>query len=129
MSNIGGALPPQSEYWGGWSPPSPPSSYAPGVVEPLHGGWMKVAEMYCDCPSGFVESNETGIHQCRIGENRCLSVNYPTFDVSYSSVCGGISAYQVGSTDAFRGTSDPDTTVDSNYVDGVSLTHGINPSI
>ena len=26
MSNIGGgALPPQSEYWGGWSPPAPPA--------------------------------------------------------------------------------------------------------
>ena len=61
------------------------------------GGWMRVAEMYRDCPSGFVESNETGIHQCRIGENRYFSVNYPTFNVSYSSVCGGISAYQVGS--------------------------------
>ena len=61
------------------------------------GSWMRVAETYQDCPSGFVESNETGIHQCRIGENRCFSVNYPTFNVSYSSVCGGISAYQVGS--------------------------------
>ena len=38
MSNIGGALPPQSEYWGGWSPPSPPSSYAPDMLFPL-GMW------------------------------------------------------------------------------------------
>ena len=91
------------------------------------GGWMRVAETYQDCPSGFVESNETGIHQCRIEENRCFSVNYLTFNVSYSSVCGGITAYQVGSTDAFRGTSDPANTIDSNYVDGISLTHGINP--
>ena len=91
------------------------------------GGWMRVAETYQDCPSGFVESNENGLHQCRIGENRCFSVNYPTLNVSYSNICETIAAYQVGSTDAFRGTSDPANTIDSNYVDGISLTHGINP--
>ncbi len=35
------------------------------------------------------------------------------------SVCGKVIAYQFGSTDAFNGGS-----IDSNYVDGVSLTHG-----
>ena len=37
-------------------------------------------------------------------------------------MCGRITAYQVGTTNAFGGKSDP--TIDSNYVDGVSLTHG-----
>ena len=91
------------------------------------GGWMRVAYTYQECPSGFVESNEDGLHQCRIRENRCFSVNYPTFNISYSTVCGVVEAYQVGSTDAFRGTSDPANTIDSNYVDGVSLTHGTSP--
>ena len=59
------------------------------------GGWMRVADTYHDCPSGFVESNETGIHQCRVRENGCFSVNYPTFNISYSTVCGAVTAYQL----------------------------------
>ena len=35
-------------------------------------------------------------------------------------------AYQFASTDAF-GLRTNDTSIDSNYVDGVSLTHGNNP--
>ena len=40
----------------------------------------------------------------------------------YSRVCGRIRAYQVGTTNAFQGRSDP--SIDSAYVDGVSLTRG-----
>jgi hypothetical protein len=37
-------------------------------------------------------------------------------------VCGKITAYQLGSPDAFRGRND--IGISGNYVDGVSLTHG-----
>ena len=96
------------------------------------GGWMRVAELNMtdtsqQCPSNFVERNEAGIRQCRIPGNGCFSVYYSAADVSYSRVCGRITAYQVGTTNAFRGASDPSTTIDSTYVDGVSLTHGTRP--
>ena len=73
----------------------------------ITGGWMRVAELNMtdtsqQCPGDLVERNESGIRQCRIGENRCFSVYYSTADVSYSRVCGRITAYQVGSTNAFR---------------------------
>ena len=80
------------------------------------------------CPSGLVENNETGIRQCQAEGSGCLSVNYSISNIGYSSVCGRIRAHQVGSTNAFhqyyinQGT----TTINSIYVDGVSLTHG-NP--
>ena len=97
------------------------------------GGWMRVAELNMtdtsqQCPSNLRERNETGIRQCRIGGNQCFSVYYSTADVSYSRVCGRITAYQVGSTNAFRdfyrGLA---TTIDSDYVTGVSLTCGTSP--
>ena len=44
----------------------------------------------------------------------------------YSRVCGKINGYQVGSTDAL-GLRRGIITIHSNYVDGVSLTHGSNP--
>ena len=99
------------------------------------GGWMRVAELNMtdtsqQCPSGLVENDETGIRQCQAEGVGCLSVNYSISNIgySYSSVCGRIRAYQVGSSNAFRqyyesqGTSN----ISSAYVDGVSLTHG-NP--
>ena len=78
------------------------------------------------CPGNFVERNETGISQCRIGGNQCFSVNYSTPDIDYSRICGRIAAYQVGTTNAFRRYYEniDFTTINSNYVDGVSLTHG-----
>ena len=45
--------------------------------------------------------------------------------VSYSRVSGKIIGYQQGTPDAFKGISAG--TADSNYVDGISLTHGKNP--
>ena len=99
----------------------------------ITGGWMRVVKLNMtdtsqQCPRGLVERNETGIRQCRIGENGCFSVYYYTEGVSYSQVCGRIKSYQVGSTNAFRdfyrGLA---TTIDSNYVTGVSLTHGTRP--
>ena len=100
----------------------------------ITGGWMRVAELNMidtsqQCPSGLVENNETGIRQCQAEGVGCLSVNYSTSNLGYSSVCGRITAYQVGSTNAFRNyfENQDTTTVDSAYVDGVSLTHGRDP--
>ena len=94
---------------------------------------MRVAELDMtdtsqQCPGNFVEKNESGIRQCRIPGNTCYSIYHPIPDISYSSACGRIKAYQVGSTNGFQGAYYiPSTTIDSNYVDGVSLTHGTSP--
>ena len=55
---------------------------------------------------------------------------FSTSGVEYTKVCGKVIAYQDRTTDAFcndgriRGAN---PTIDSNYVDGVSLTHGHTP--
>ena len=78
------------------------------------------------CPRGLQELPYP-IQTCGIPSSNatCASVLFSTGNISYSAVCGKILAYQKGSTDAFgnfgRGS------VHSNYVDGVSLTHGSNP--
>ena len=103
----------------------------------ITGGWMKVAGLnWSDeslpCPDEFREHNDSGIRTCRINSTStasCSSLIFGTYSTLYSSVCGKINAYQVGTPDAFstmqgRGSN---ITIDSNYVDGVSLTHGNNP--
>ena len=84
-----------------------------------------------NCPDGFRLVNRTTppLRTCgRPGPAGCVSTTYPTYGVEYSRVCGRVIGYQYKSTDAFelyllyRGTS-----IDDNYVDGVSLTHGSLP--
>ena len=92
------------------------------------GGWVRVG--YLDmtdsshqCPSGFTENNDSNIRTCR-RTNTSAGCGSVVTDVpyQYSRVCGRVRAYQVGTTNAFFGRSSPG--INSNYVDGVSLTHG-----
>ena len=58
----------------------------------------------------------------------CPSIAFDTYGIPYTRACGKVIAFQYGSADAFgsdRRGGNP--TIDSNYVDGVSLTYGINP--
>ena len=99
------------------------------------GGWMRVAELDMtnsshQCPSGLMQRTElnSGKHTCGINSNSatCSSVTYPVKTLEYSEVCGKIIAYQVGSPDTFRNSTCTNTSINTYYVDGVSLTHG-NP--
>ena len=129
------ALPPSSPsgyYWVKASNGSAVSVYCDmtrscgGVT----GGWMRVAGLDMtnsnhQCPSGLMERADSGKRTCVRIERAggCSSITYwITPRVRYSNVCGRVIGYQYGSTDAFISS----TSVDSRYVDGVSLTHG-NP--
>ena len=49
---------------------------------------------------------------------------YPTFGLTYSRVCGRITAYQDGAPDALDRLVFYDYQIDAPYIDGISLTHG-----
>ena len=104
----------------------------------ITGGWMRVAKLDLNnnttqCPSGL-ELLTSPRRTCRIRSSAsalCSSDTFPVAAVGYSKVCGRIIAYQIGAPDAF---GNPDSTnrssrgtIESNYVDGVSLTHGTSP--
>ena len=90
------------------------------------GGWVRVAELDMtndhQCPSGLRQLNITRRTCAKIGDQSgCSSpdnfiINY---NIQYSMICGRITAYQFSSPDAFH-----NNTINSVYVDGVSLTHG-----
>ena len=48
---------------------------------------------------------------------------YPSIGSNYSKICGSIKGYRFGSMNGFHDRHSF-TTIDSNYVDGISLTHG-----
>ena len=59
----------------------------------------------------------------------CFSAMFPTQGIQYSQVCGRIIGYQIGQPGAFiRDNTGPlglgPSTIDEQYVDGVSLTYG-----
>ena len=58
----------------------------------------------------------------------CSSAVLPVEGVQYSRVCGKIIGYQQKTPNAFEPYIDNgQTTIDSYYVDGISLTHGSSP--
>ena len=96
------------------------------------GVWMRVANLDMtdpnqNCPAGFQQIS-TPLRLCgRPGPAGCVSTFFRTHGVEYSHVCGRIKAYQKGAPDAFWRQNFTGQTTDSNYVDGISLTHGQSP--
>ena len=74
------------------------------------------------CPSAIIQRIDSNKHTCAISAS-CAPVIYSIDGIKYSKVCGKIKAYQVGSPDAFRSRPNRHS-IDSNYVDGISLTYG-----
>ena len=98
---------------------------------------MKVAELNMtdtaiQCPSIFMLQNVGNLRTCtpKTRVAACTSVYYPTH-TTYFHVCGMIKANPISSPDGFEMNNSkrpsPPTNVSTNYVDGVSVTHGMNP--
>ena len=101
------------------------------------GGWMQVAKLNMtnsshQCPPGtrlrtdLLASRLCGI---KFDGPGCSSTTFDTHSIRYTQVCGKINAYQDASPDAFGAynITTRSNNIDSNYVDGISLTHGRNP--
>ncbi len=98
----------------------------------ITGGWRKVAELdmtdnNTQClTSTLAQRMNSNKRTCAINSDTnfdsCAHVNYSTDAFKYSKVCGKIKAYHSGTPDAFHRISA--VNIDSNYVDGISLTHG-----
>ena len=96
------------------------------------GGWVRVAELDMtnsshQCPSGLRQRTDSNNRTCVRDSDSpgCSSVTFSSATLEYSRVCGKVIAYQSGTADTFALRSNP--TIDTNYLDGVSLTHGNNP--
>jgi len=95
------------------------------------GGWTRVTFLNTtnpdqQCPGDWIletRSREPR-RQCEIHRTGCSSATFNTFGISYSRVCGRVKGYQDGRTTAFFGSGTPNSSIDSYYLDGVSLTHG-----
>lgn len=85
-------------------------------------GYLNMSDPEQNCPSNWL-TKTSPIRTCGRGLNTrvgCNSLFFPTSGLAYNQVCGRIIAYHEGAADAFNFAS----SVDSTYLDGISLTHG-----
>ncbi len=98
-------------------------------------GWMQVGNINMtdptqQCPEGFRLRPATYKRMCEAARDTagCSSIVFPTHSVQYSRVCGRVKAYQYASPNAFAPYYvHRSWTIDSLYVEGVSITHGQSP--
>ena len=86
------------------------------------GGWTRIAYLNMSdtshsCPSGW-RYISSPTRACGSNNDEEI-VRYTTHRLEYSHVCGRVIGYHYGQPEAFFSTS-----IESNYVDGISVTHG-----
>jgi hypothetical protein len=82
------------------------------------------------CPSGLRQRTDSGVRSCAAYSDSatCSSVLYESHGIHYSTVCGRIIAFASNTLDGFRLRRNSFArTINSYYVDGVSLTYGRTP--
>ena len=87
------------------------------------GGWTRVAFLNMtnpdqQCPGAWRLLNG---RLCGGNNLGCVSAMYNTYGIHYSHVCGRVRGYQFQATSAFHTLN---SSIDSYYLSGVSLTHG-----
>ena len=100
------------------------------------GQWRRVAYLNTSdsnpgqCPGSLEMRSDPPSCRQKTFNAGCSSVKYQTGGTPYSQICGKIHARAAGSPDGFQhfgGNRKRKPTIEDNYVDGVSLTHGSNP--
>ena len=108
-----------------YGPPSGPPCSCGESGSWTRAAFLNMSDPTQQCPSNWTLSNQVrGCGRRTQGRFTCDSVFY-SVGQSYSKICGRINAYQVGATDAFDSfLSFGQTSIDTAYIDGISVTHG-----
>ena len=100
----------------------------------ITGGWMRVTKINMTnsshtCPAGLkLLTTPKRLCAMNIDGRGCSSATINLHGVRYTHVCGKIIGYQQKTPDAFVPYyRNRHLTIDDQYVDGISLTHGHNP--
>ena len=105
------------------------------VVTPCGVGWTRIAYLNMTdpaqrCPSPWTEftsGNKITCFRRQSSVGSCDSVMYNNTQGEYSKVCGRIIGYQYGHVHGFTPYNDYRYSIDTYYVDGISVTHGQTP--
>ena len=98
-------------------------------------GWTRIAYLNMtdpaqSCPSPwtlFISGNKRVCFRSSSSGASCDSVMYNNPGGEYSKVCGRIIGYQYGNPHGFYPYHASNYSIDSYYIDGISVTHGQSP--
>ena len=100
----------------------------------ITGGWMRVASIDMtnssqQCPNGLKTITKSSKRLCgmKLDGAGCSSTVFQAHGIKYTHVCGKVIGYQDKTTGAFFQGRHRTRTIDGDYVDGVSITHGYHP--
>ncbi len=98
-------------------------------METLQGGWIRIAsEVFTSgssCCCGWVQVTIQGTTFCTVADGTTQASWHIDNICPYSEIRGYVSLSQRGASEGFHETG---TTIDSNYVDGISFTYGASPN-
>lgn len=101
-----------------------------GCTDRNPGAWTRLSLLNMSnpdqqCPNTWLtQTSPTGIRSCGKASTSqdCVSTQFPTNGMTYSRVCGRITAYHDGAPDGFNTNN---ASIESPYLDGLSLTYGV----
>ena len=96
------------------------------------GGWRRIASLNMTdpnekCPTQFRLYSQGGVRACGrpvTSGGSCVGITFPSRDIKYSQVCGKMIGYQYYTTDGAAAFHSSKEDINSQYIDGISLTHG-----
>ena len=97
------------------------------------GGWMRVASINMTdtsstCPSGLrTLTSPRRLCAKNTDHAGCSPTVFPIQGIEYTRVCGKIIGYQQKAPNAFYRSNSAHASIESYYVDGISITHGLSP--
>ena len=84
---------------------------------------LDMREVDAQCPTGLVQTEHEGTRVCTKQVTELCAQTFFDTAVTFDQVCGMIIGYPIGTLEAFQSSSD----IESNYIDGISLTYGSDP--
>ena len=76
------------------------------------------------CTDNFTTTDENTRCVRSTEDAGCSTIVFPVMNIPYSHICGTVQAFWFGTPDGFAGSERSSTTINDNYVDGISLTYG-----
>ena len=101
----------------------PPSTHSCGAGVWTRIAYLNMTDPFQSCPSAWRQNAANGVRACgrpSTSSNMCHGTFYSTGGLTFTKVCGQVIGYQYGRPDAFQGP----VSLESAYVEGVSITHG-----
>ena len=86
--------------------------------------YLNVSNEDQSCPGDWNEGTMMSVRGCGGADVSCPSAFSDEINTAYNKVCGRVIGIGSGSPDAFFRFIENQTTIEDNYLDGVSVTHG-----